>query len=116
MKTPDEIKRGLECCAGAAPCKDCPYFNNNNAACARNKNRDALEYIQQLEAQSPRWISVEERLPEKPCSVLVNLIGLVNIAWYRDDETFETPSGVIFNREEVYHWMPLPAPTEGGRK
>lgn len=51
MKTPDEIKRGLECCAGAAPCKDCPYFNNNDAACARNKNRDALERIQQLERE-----------------------------------------------------------------
>lgn len=50
MKTPDEIKLGLECCAGGAPCEKCPYYNNNDAQCAAEKNKDAIAYINDLEA------------------------------------------------------------------
>ena len=30
-----------------------------------------------VEAAQPKWISVEERLPEKPCSVLVSVHGII---------------------------------------
>lgn len=51
MKTPEEIKKALECCAGKMPCKECPYYTE----CAgyksgKSKNRDALAYIRDLEA------------------------------------------------------------------
>lgn len=55
MKTPDEIKRGLECCPGqySASCGKCPY-SNDGKDCGRNGvqiMKDALAYIQQLEAE-----------------------------------------------------------------
>ena len=51
MKTPDEAKRGLECCSGVGHCfGECPYYNGNtNIECIRHKSADALAYIQQLE-------------------------------------------------------------------
>ena len=79
MKTPEEIKKGLEICIADESCRDCPYNNGN---CDMQLERDALAYIQQLEtrmeafldealtyiqkleAQHPRWISVGERLPD----------------------------------------------------
>ena len=46
MKTPDEIKHGLKCCAYAT-CNGCPYAEDG---CATNREMiDALEYIHQLE-------------------------------------------------------------------
>ena len=48
MKTPDEIKHGLKCCAYAT-CNGCPYAEDG---CATNREMiDALEYIQQLEKE-----------------------------------------------------------------
>ena len=48
MKTPYEIKKGLECCAYAT-CHSCPYVEDG---CTSNREKiDALEYIQQLENQ-----------------------------------------------------------------
>ena len=62
MKTPEEIKKGLEICIADESCRDCPYNNGN---CDMQLERDALAYIQQLEAQQQRWISVGERLPDE---------------------------------------------------
>lgn len=45
MKTPDEIKKGLECCT-IPVCAECPY--DSEPSCVV-KNEDALAYIQQLE-------------------------------------------------------------------
>ena len=78
MKTPDEIKKWLECCTHVT-CNGCPYDEDG---CATSQQIiDALEYIQQLEhhigeltekvaqleAAQPKWISVDERPPELPC-------------------------------------------------
>lgn len=46
MKTPDEIKKGLECCY-MNNCDGCPYDTDG---CADNEGKaDALAYINQLE-------------------------------------------------------------------
>ena len=46
MKTPEEIKKGLECCTHGT-CIACPYSYDG---CTSNMEKiDALEYIQQLE-------------------------------------------------------------------
>ena len=50
MKTPDEIKKGLECCT-IPLCAECPY--DGEASCVV-KNEDALAYIQQLEEKYER--------------------------------------------------------------
>jgi hypothetical protein len=69
MKTPEEIKKGLECCMPRwvanhwKSCSSkCPYIELS-AQCRGTLLYDALTYIQQLEAQVPKWIDVEERLP-----------------------------------------------------
>lgn len=48
MKTPDEIKKWLECCScNLNDCNGCPYYG---MPCNDLElERDALEYIQQLE-------------------------------------------------------------------
>ena len=52
MKTPEEIKQGLECCS-ADECHGqhvgCPYVGK--LYCVRNVCGDALAYIQQLERE-----------------------------------------------------------------
>lgn len=50
MKTPDEIKNGLEHCAQSEPCVDCVYDRRDFPICVRRMEGDALAYIQQLEA------------------------------------------------------------------
>ena len=46
MKTPEEIKKALECCARMTGCAACPYVGDK---CALKVSVDTLEYIQQLE-------------------------------------------------------------------
>lgn len=48
VKTPDEIKRGLECCH-ITECGNCPYMTENIEC--REIFSDALAYIQQLESK-----------------------------------------------------------------
>ena len=50
-KTPDEIKKGLECCSIlTADCEsNCPYFMVEG--CIKQCNDDALAYIQHLESR-----------------------------------------------------------------
>ena len=56
MKTPEEIKHGLECCANVGACiRDrCEYYLGGNLMCTRDLARDALEYINELEARAPK--------------------------------------------------------------
>ena len=107
MKTPEEIKKGLECCTGKPKCGECTYNDCENCSALP---ADALAHIQQLEAQIPKWISVEERLPDGPGEVLVVLHGCVVEAWYCGDGEFETGSGLVLRNDGVTHWMPLPEP------
>ena len=52
-KTPDEIKKGLECCARVGCCHTCPYdeecHSSHDDACPMHM--DALALIKQLEAE-----------------------------------------------------------------
>ena len=79
---------------------------------------DALAYIQQLEAQVPRWISVEERLPERGTWVLCCGAkgGLFLSDWLisynintNDNTVYCSVPNARSGRYAKY-WMPLPEP------
>lgn len=144
MKTPDEIKKGLGCCILETDdtslvdhCKACPY--QPTGLCFRTLLKDTIAYIQQLEqinadfaertaqleAQVPKWISVEERLPEDNLNVLVYAIGnnensVIAMTSYTHNmygyniEGWRSPWQYFFYEYKITHWMPLPpAPKEG---
>lgn len=75
---------------------------------------DALTYIQQLEADQPKWISVKERLPE----VDMGVVCVAQTAWGPEvtEGYFWKHSQMISPIDEgcavdkVTHWMPLPEP------
>ena len=127
MKTPDEIKKWLECCTHGT-CNSCPYFGDE---CDSDREViDTLEYIQQLErkigeltekvaqleAAQPKWISVEERIPDVGEKVMV--CGVKNGMQVGAFRGLSHPGG---NRKwwwknntilEVTHWMQLPSKPE----
>ena len=137
MKTPDEIKEGLERCKNGAHCDSCltAYHCQVEA--------DALAYIEQLErekkdlleerelndflrdkakkleAQAHKWISVEERLPEYFVPVLAFRIHRhTPDDWYSDFCVFmrteEYGMAERTGHYKVTHWMPLPKPPKEG--
>lgn len=121
MKTPEEIKKGLECCAKASEeaCKHCPYSKGCERFEAGNLYRDALAYITQLEARDTKWISVEDRLPEDDVNVIVYAVS--NNGGYTIVVTFHTHTLYGLNIEgwaspwqyftrnyTITHWMPIP--------
>ena len=127
MRTPEEIKKGLEWLGNHTGCDDkrmhlCSYFDVcDGAGCFMA--RDALAYIQQLEQRlveanktSMHWISVVERLPEDAERVYVALrggAGGVYIAQYFKNKCQpQEDFWMLENDWEVpaspTHWMPLP--------
>lgn len=120
MKTPDEIKKGLECCAEITGCAKCPYRGEK---CALTVSSDTLAYIQQLEAQIRKWISVKERLPEKSGVFLAGFVTedgdefyhVANVAYSHRHKRFNANDWE--NEEDVAkmnyypdYWMPMPEP------
>lgn len=52
MKTPEEIKKGLECCGVLdGDCENCPYDDGKQLACADRSRKDAIAYIIHLESR-----------------------------------------------------------------
>ncbi len=110
-KTPEEIMKGLECCI-TDNCKECPYYPLYEVfGCKLARAKDAIALIQQLEAKVPRWISVEERLPEHMDDVLVWVGGLAEVGCHdENNDCWELYTYV--GDGSVTHWMPLPKPPE----
>ena len=136
-KTPDEIKRNIITCMELNMEKFMPGATQKSLA-------DALACIQQLEADNaqqarcienltdklnatndalPRWISVEERLPEDDANVLVYAIdnnenSCIAMTSYTHNlhgfhiEGWSSPWQYFFYEHTITHWMPLPS-TEG---
>lgn len=66
QKTPDEIKKGLECCADVGRCIEaCPYGEDWHPKCVIQKSRDALAYIQQLERERDALVALYK--PHSTC-------------------------------------------------
>lgn len=118
MKTPEEIKKALMYMSvtnvsekSQLAKRGMPYAYIEDVA------RDALEYINELEAKAPRWISVNERLPEEDVWVLTrDIYGKIrNRSLYvLNDGTNMFWPDRLFPGKHIIHWMPMPeAPEEG---
>lgn len=132
MRTPVEIKMALNHCSeraeGKTKCSECVYFKDGRGWCSTAITRDAIAYIQQLEEQQPRWISVKERLPEPNQDVLLIAHGwkgqLLYIGRLHHEEAKTSwLTGITSMESEwringwsylktplVTHWIPLPEP------
>ena len=98
------------------------FYDNSDAVC------DAVVFLME---NRPRWISVEERLPEDKCECLVyvkthnKFSGYMTISWFYPCYDCSAPdlkgrkvwTGYdsewgVFELRNVTHWMPLPEPPE----
>lgn len=113
MKTPDEIKKGLEICVEDKSCRDCPYNNGN---CDMQLERDALAYIQQLEQRLveanktlPRWVSVKERNPERdgPYYCYTEIWGGIMYR-YANRRWVDNGKGLTNFPRHPTHWLEIP--------
>lgn len=137
MRTPEEIKKGLKHCSekagGKTKCSECVYFKDGRGWCSTTITRDALAYIQQLEArmealtdealayiqqleaQQPRWISVGEQPPEDGQKIIAAFHDsggwAVDQARYGEGK-FNFIGWVNVCSDNVTHWMPMPLPPE----
>ena len=127
MKTPEDIKKALECCSDAdgfdGDCIKCPY--KGEQWCGDKSKIDALAYIQQLENQigeltekvtqleatHPKWISVNDMLPEKDGKYIVctakGSVYCTRFKAYGKSGSFQTDINT-----HITHWMSLPEPPE----
>ena len=107
-----------------AQIKNCPACG---APVTLHERRTGSEMTYWLEAKSPRWIPVEERLPNHGENVLIiikekwydKIERHVDIAEFRDDGggyldfRWDTVNDWDEGQEiHVTHWMPLPEPPE----
>lgn len=121
-RTPKAIKIGLrnmleacgEICGEDTRClyDICPYYGDKG--CNESIQMDAIAYIQYLEAQQPKWISVEERLPEHRQHVYACAKDKFRFEGIYIDpvgfERYEIGEGWVNENRNVTHWMPLPQP------
>lgn len=133
MRTPARIEHGIKCCASTnmAKCIGCPYQGIRD--CRTQLFKDTQDYLKsirkvagrieqyarQLEAAQPKWISVDERLPEESGCYLVaincpkgrwsecNSYDHLEKRWSSEWECFREDT-----TELVTHWMPLPESPE----
>lgn len=110
-KTPEEIKKGLEACAGDR-CDCCPY-RSFAGDCVEFLCMNALSLVKQLEVQITKWISIKDRTPEDGQKVIfindkypsITMQGI-----YHADKTPDTIRVLGFGLGNVTHWMPMPEP------
>jgi len=112
----DELIKMLRTCAERDSCigwkEACPYLGTEMCDNKAEKAADAIE-----ELSKPRWIPVEERLPETGVDVLVMFPHNMAVA-SRDMGEWVVNSGdgwctdvnLSDDEKEPTHWMPLPEP------
>ena len=112
MRTPEEIKKGLELCE-ADDCYEekhtgCPY--DDDELCIRHICGDALAYITQLEARVPKWISVHDMEPADNTMAVVLARNTENWGFSKFIIAAFINGEWLCVQPEWYvtHWMPIP--------
>lgn len=101
MKTPDEIKKGLECClAGPCPGAECPYYEKELFRCGYFKSKDALAYIQQLERERDAAVKALVLVDEKVEQVQMALD--TDIVHYVDFDTYLKLRNMV---DDIMSWQ-----------
>ena len=95
MKTPEEIKKGLEAC-GLDECHghhtDCPY--DGDLFCIMHISGEARVYIQQLENQIGELTEKVAQLETRGWE----LFDLLSSAWYGKGCYFKQDDGTVYSR------------------
>lgn len=107
------------------PCSVCIQENNNRNAHKQSESDHyeimRLEHelylsqqrIEELEAQVPKWISIEDKTPDV-LEVRIKLIDGSEVnCWTQSDGEFYWKGGgseMFILEHQVTHWMPLPEP------
>lgn len=73
--------------------------------------RFLLQALRTAEQALPKWVSVKERLPEKPIRDTTECIVLVDGTPRTD--AFGIHGTFLAFEDSVTHWMPLPEPPKG---
>lgn len=119
MKTP-EINKAFECLdkmrffmgqrAGRELWMDKPYDVQERDIEHFNRDIETVrDCIHRLEAHMPKWISVDERLPEDGHRVVaICENGMTGIMDYKDDGTPFAARILGHYFSNITHWMPLP--------
>ena len=117
MKTLEETKYGLGSHGYEICDKRCAYhdWRGTGYDCSSMLCQDALAHIEKLEAQIPRWIPVEERLPEAEVLAANFQPGtygytdlIIGYVTSREQGCFAENEHELLH--SVTHWMPLPEP------
>ena len=96
-------------CSGECLSSGCNIFSE-----AADAIEELLDELTTIRKQFPRWISVEERLPEVVVDVLVtdgsNVCISRQVRYVSPTERF-----TFWSRDDLdlTHWMPLPEPPKG---
>lgn len=120
----DKLIKDLRICASTLyipscdSCAKCSH-SNEHIGCYNELKRSAADAIEELQAQLPKWISVEEKLPDFEGAVLcmrkshirVGLSYQEILYFDYDDQWFKDMFRDFFVEEGcITHWMPLPEP------
>lgn len=107
MKTPEEIKKGLEYLSIKDIVKKLDMWKEGIAYdYAEDAALDALAYIRQLEAQAPKWIGVEK--PPKESGEYIILIRYPDGRYIKTWSIFHPDAGwcpTDFVEAVQTHWM-----------
>jgi hypothetical protein len=104
----DDIRRRLDYCRNAKTSEDCFGCPYDDGVCGSSFMSDAFCYIKYLEAAQPKWISVEERLPDDGKYIVCTAKGSVYCTRFKAfgcGGSFQTDINT-----HITHWMPLPEP------
>ena len=126
MRDYAELIHDLRCCSDVGTCNSCSREKDSNTERCDSIEREAADAIEELldelttiRKQFPRWISVEERLPDRLPAKFANWSKEVFVAVKRGREyrAYVDRYSHIYKTwgafgGEVTHWMPLPS-TEG---
>lgn len=105
--------KALRHCATHFSCSGCGGDCKTGSNEPRTKAvlNDAADAIEELLAAVPKWVSVEERLPEPRTVVLLFSHEGTFVGYMHDDKRFTVYASSY--PERPTHWMPLPkAPKE----